>query len=81
MHSADFTNRADTARFCYSLDGQSWHAIGHDLKMAYSLAHFVGYRLGLFNYATKTPAQALHTDFAPPPLLRGSFCSCYDPAG
>ena len=27
--------------------------IGTQLKMAYTLPHFMGYRFGLFNYATK----------------------------
>lgn len=49
----DFNNRADTARFFYSLDGKSWTAIGSELKMAYTLPHFMGYRFGLFNFATK----------------------------
>jgi len=51
----DFKERADKARFAYSLDGTSWTAIGGSLKMTYSLAHFMGYRFGLFNYATRTP--------------------------
>ncbi len=49
----DFTNRADTAGFYYSLDGQTWNPIGNILKMKYDLAHFMGYRFGLFNYATR----------------------------
>lgn len=56
-----FEERADTARFYYSLDGKSWTPIGGPLKMTYSLAHFMGYRFGLFNYATKTPGG--HADF------------------
>jgi hypothetical protein len=28
-------------------------AIGDELEMRYTLPHFVGYRFGLFNYATK----------------------------
>jgi len=59
----DFKQRADTARFYYSLDGQSWTAIGGPLKMSYSLAHFMGYRFGLFNYATKTPGGCADFDF------------------
>ncbi|HTL72404.1 MAG TPA: glycoside hydrolase 43 family protein [bacterium] len=59
----DFKERADTARFYYSLDGQSWTAIGGPLKMSYSLAHFMGYRFGLFNYATKTPGGCADFDF------------------
>mgnify|MGYP000117905967 CR=1 FL=1 len=57
----DFRNRADKARFFYSLDGQSWTAIGNELKMAYTLPHFMGYRFGLFNFATQSPGG--HADF------------------
>lgn len=57
----DFKNRADKARFFYSLDGKSWTAIGSELKMSYTLPHFMGYRFGLFNYATKEAGG--HADF------------------
>jgi beta-xylosidase len=51
----DFTNKIDTARFYYSFDGKKWSEIGGKLKMEYTLMeHFMGYRFGLFNYATKT---------------------------
>ncbi|WP_188558411.1 glycoside hydrolase family 43 protein [Hymenobacter glacieicola] len=50
----DFTERKDVATFYYSLDGKTWKAIGGPLKMAYTLPHFMGYRFGLFTYATKT---------------------------
>ncbi|MEI9944977.1 MAG: glycoside hydrolase 43 family protein [Chitinophagaceae bacterium] len=50
----DFTNKKDVANFFYSLDGKSWMPVGTELKMAYTLPHFMGYRFGLFNYATKT---------------------------
>ena len=49
----DFQNRKDRARFYYSLDGQKWTVIGNELKMSYTIPHFMGYRFGLFNYATK----------------------------
>jgi beta-xylosidase len=49
----DFRDRKDIAHFFFSLDGKSWEAIGLPLKMAYTLPHFMGYRFGLFNYATK----------------------------
>lgn len=49
----DFSNRKDTAHFFYSLDGNSWIALGTPLKMTYTLPHFIGYRFALFNYATK----------------------------
>ncbi|MBB6694982.1 glycosyl hydrolase 43 family protein [Cohnella xylanilytica] len=49
----DFEDSADTATFYYSADGESWTAIGRPLKMKYTLDHFMGYRIGLFNYATR----------------------------
>lgn len=49
----NFKDRADTAKFYYSLDGKTWTAIGGQLKMTYTLPHFMGYRFGLFNYASK----------------------------
>ncbi len=60
---ADFRDRVDTARFFYSLDGKSWTPIGASLKMAYTFPHFMGYRFGLFNYATKTPGGSADFDF------------------
>jgi beta-xylosidase/enterochelin esterase-like enzyme len=57
----DFKERADKAHFYYSLDGKSWTPIGSTLKMSYTLPHFMGYRFGLFAYATKTPGG--HADF------------------
>jgi beta-xylosidase len=48
----NFKDKVDTARFYYSLDGKSWQTVGAPLKMTYTLAHFMGYRFGLFNYAT-----------------------------
>jgi beta-xylosidase len=51
--ACNFKDRTDRAYFYYSLDGKTWTAIGDELKMEYSLAHFMGYRFGLFNYATK----------------------------
>jgi len=49
----DFHEKTDIAHFFYSLDEKTWTAIGEPLKMTYTLAHFMGYRFGLFNYATK----------------------------
>lgn len=51
--SCDFTDLKDIAVFYYSLDGKNWIKIGEPLKMKYTLPHFMGYRFGLFNYATK----------------------------
>ena len=49
----DFRDKADKVNFFYSLDGKTWTPIGSELKMEYSMPHFMGYRFGLFNYATK----------------------------
>jgi beta-xylosidase len=59
----DFRNRADKARFYYSLDGQSWTAIGDELEMRYTLPHFMGYRFGLFNCATKDAGGRADFDY------------------
>ena len=48
----DFKQKTDKAVFFYSLDGKEWAQIGDTLQMAYTLPHFMGYRFGLFNYAT-----------------------------
>lgn len=59
----NFTDRKDVADFYYSLDGKVWTPIGTQLKMAYTLPHFMGYRYGLFNYATKKVGGAADFDF------------------
>lgn len=48
----DFDFILDRAKFYYSYDELNWTAIGTELSMRYTLPHFVGYRFGLFNYAT-----------------------------
>ena len=59
----DFRDRADIGYFYYSLDGKSWIPIGSQLKMEYSMPHFMGYRFGLFNFATKTPGGFVDFDW------------------
>ena len=59
----DFKNRADTANFYYSLDGKSWKHIGSAINMPYTLPHFMGYRFGLFNYATKSIGGYVDFDY------------------
>jgi len=49
----NFKDRIDIAKFFYSYDGKVWNIIGEPLKMAYTIPQFIGYRFGLFNYATK----------------------------
>ena len=45
----NFRDLADVADFFYSLDGRNWISVGSQLKMEYSMPHFMGYRYGLFN--------------------------------
>ncbi|MWB93108.1 family 43 glycosylhydrolase [Flavobacterium sp. GA093] len=59
----DFTNKKDEANFFYSLDGKVWNTIGKTLKMKYTLPHFMGYRFGLFNYATKNTSGYVDFDW------------------
>jgi beta-xylosidase len=59
----DFMDKADLANFFYSLDGKTWTSIGSQLKMEYSMPHFMGYRFGLFNYSTKMPGGFVDFDW------------------
>jgi len=61
-----FRQSADTASFNYSLDGKTWKVIGGTLKMVYTLPHFMGYRFGLFNFATRVPGGCVDFDFFRP---------------
>jgi beta-xylosidase len=59
----NFRDLADTANFFYSNDGKSWTKLGSPLHMSYTLPHFMGYRFGLFNYATKEAGGFVDFDF------------------
>jgi beta-xylosidase len=59
----DFRNLTDRGYFFYSLDGRTWIPIGTPLEMEYSMPHFMGYRFGLFNYATRTPGGSVDFDW------------------
>jgi beta-xylosidase len=59
----DFTGKKDIAHFFYSPDGKNWTAIGDPLKMAYTIPHFMGYRFGLFNYASRNAGGSADFDF------------------
>ena len=61
--SCDFTNMKDSAIFAYSLDNLHWKDIGTPLKMTYTLPHFMGYRFGIFNYATKQTGGYVDVDW------------------
>ena len=60
----NFLNKIDIANFFYSLNGKKWTIIGGPLKMEYTLMeHFMGYRFGLFNYASKNPGGFADFDY------------------
>ncbi|MFY0685795.1 MAG: glycoside hydrolase 43 family protein [Cyclobacteriaceae bacterium] len=61
--TGDFKDRKDIGSFYYSLDNDSWNAIGDELHMRYTLPHFVGYRFGLFNYATRSAGGVVDFDY------------------
>ena len=60
---ADFRDQADDAFFSYRLDGDAWTQIGEPLQMEYTLEHFMGYRFGLFNFATQQAGGYVDFDF------------------
>jgi len=57
----NFADSIDEATFHYSLDGSSWTVFGETLHMKYTLDHFMGYRIGLYTYATGQSGG--HADF------------------
>jgi beta-xylosidase len=59
----DFLDLKDTASFYYSADGVSWTKADQSIKMRYTLPHFMGYRFGLFNYATRNTGGFVDFDF------------------
>ncbi|WP_169082537.1 glycoside hydrolase 43 family protein [Paenibacillus sp. PL91] len=59
----DNGDREDIACFRYSSDGVNWHVIGDPLRMQYRLEHFMGYRIGLYNYATKQAGGFVDFDY------------------
>jgi beta-xylosidase len=61
--ACDFTDRLDEATFYYSLDGQTWHALGNTLHMKYTLTHFMGARFALFNYASRHSGGYVDFDY------------------
>lgn len=61
--ACDFKDRTDKVYFYYSTDGNKWIPIGTTLQMAYTIPHFMGYRFGLFNYATKVTGGYADFDY------------------
>jgi beta-xylosidase len=61
--ACDFTERRDVATFAYSTDGRKWVEVAFELHMEYSMPHFMGYRFGLFYYATQQPGGQVDFDY------------------
>lgn len=59
----NYQNQADKASFFYSLDGKTWTKFGNEIKMEYTLSHFMGYRYGLFCFNTKATGGYADFDF------------------
>ncbi|MGF1923065.1 MAG: glycoside hydrolase family 43 protein [Bacteroidia bacterium] len=59
----DFKDRKDSGYFFYSFDGTNWKSIGEALQMSYTLPHFMGYRFGLFNYASEATGGFVDFDY------------------
>jgi arabinoxylan arabinofuranohydrolase len=59
----DFNQGADRADFYYSLNNRDWIKLGTGFQMVYNLKHFMGNRLGIFNYATKAQGGYVDVDF------------------
>ena len=57
------SQREDKAYFYYSLDGIKWIQIGSPINMHYTLPHFMGYRFGLFNFATQSAGGYVDFDY------------------
>lgn len=47
------TNGGGTAKFSYSTNGTQFQALGNTLTMNKNYLYFLGYRFGIFNYATQ----------------------------
>ncbi|MCK0472262.1 glycoside hydrolase 43 family protein [Halalkalibacter sp. APA_J-10(15)] len=59
----NFIDSQDLATFYYSYNGQEWNQIGEPLRMKYTLDHFMGYRIGIFNYPTKRTGGYVDVDY------------------
>ncbi len=60
----DFRNNANRATFAYSMDGNSWNAIGNTTQMRFDYQqHFMGYKFGLFNYGTQNTGGYADFDY------------------
>jgi beta-xylosidase len=70
----EFEGSKDLARFYYSADGAQWNEIGTPLRMKYTLDHFMGYRFGLYNYATEQAGGYADFDYFRTSVLQNKTC-------
>lgn len=62
--TGDFNPGRDMASFAYSLDGDAWHEIGHELPMRFDyMRHFMGTKFAIFNYATRRTGGYIDVDW------------------
>lgn len=59
----EYEDSTDIAYFYYATKAGQWVKIGQPLKMRYTLDHFMGYRIGLFNYASKQQGGVADFDY------------------
>ncbi|UOQ48907.1 glycoside hydrolase 43 family protein [Gracilibacillus caseinilyticus] len=59
----DYEDSRDLASFYYSANGVDWRTVGEKLPMKYTLDHFMGYRVGIFYYATEEAGGSVDVDF------------------
>jgi len=59
----NFVNNVDLARFYYSMNGEKWVQIGNQVKLEWTMEHFMGCRIGLFNYASSEPGGYVDFDY------------------
>lgn len=57
----NFKDKTDKCYFYYSLDNETWYQLGDTLQMNYDWPDFVGQRMGVFFFSTKTAGG--HADF------------------
>lgn len=58
-----YEDSIDQATFYWSDNEVEWNNIGDILQMKYTLDHFMGYRIGIFNYATEVIGGHVDIDY------------------
>jgi beta-xylosidase len=56
-------NSSKKAYFTYSFDNKTFHTIGNELTMKFSLTMFTGNKFALFNYATRETGGYVDIDY------------------